>query len=246
MSSLEIAYFYFVTFVFGCIFGSFCNCMAERIVDHQNLVTQRSSCPDCGHVLSWKDLIPVLSWVSTGGKCRYCGKPISVRYPLTELVMGVLWIMTLQAHGLTIETLVCLAILCCLFIITLTDLDIKRVPEALIIASCAIWIFFHLNKWNNIFWGLGCAFALWLAGYIFSKVKNTEALGFGDVEMFFLVGLIGGQGCFVVILIASLTGIAFALLRKEKEVPFCPAISIAVYIYLLYGWQIFNAYMSLF
>ena len=77
------AYFVVLSLVLGAVMGSFLNCTAIRIGRKETFVRGRSHCMNCGHELSWMDLIPVLSWVMLGGKCRYCGKKISARYPIT-------------------------------------------------------------------------------------------------------------------------------------------------------------------
>lgn len=83
-----IWYFTFIVFVFGLCVGSFINAFEYRIHAKKDFVKDRSECPSCGHKLSWRDLVPVLSWVLLNGKCRYCGKKISPQYPIVELLTG--------------------------------------------------------------------------------------------------------------------------------------------------------------
>ena len=82
-------YIGFVFFLFGLVFGSFCNAWAWRIAHDESIAKGRSHCPECGHTLAAKDLVPLFSWIALKGKCRYCGKPISRRYPLVEAILGV-------------------------------------------------------------------------------------------------------------------------------------------------------------
>ena len=77
-----------VAAMLGAIAGSFLNCAAWRIVRGESFVRGRSRCPSCGHILGVTELIPVVSWVLSRGRCRYCGEKVSVRYPLTELAFG--------------------------------------------------------------------------------------------------------------------------------------------------------------
>ena len=80
-----------ILFVFGLIFGSFVNAYVWRFKKRKNWVSERSICPNCKHVLRAKDLVPVLSWLSLRGKCRYCKKPISAQYPAVELFTALLF-----------------------------------------------------------------------------------------------------------------------------------------------------------
>lgn len=73
----------------GMALGSFAGCAGYRLAEGGSVLSPaRSRCPDCGHVLAWFEVVPVLSWVALRGRCRHCGLPVSPRYPLTEAVMG--------------------------------------------------------------------------------------------------------------------------------------------------------------
>ena len=86
---------YFYIFVFGLVVGSFLNCVIYRLArpnfSLKNLggLGGRSFCPNCKHILEWKDLIPILSFILLRGKCRYCQKPISFQYPIVEFLTGI-------------------------------------------------------------------------------------------------------------------------------------------------------------
>jgi len=83
-----------ILFIFGLLFGSFASVLITRLKSWKNgITTGRSMCPKCGHILSWKDLIPIFSWIFQKGKCRYCGAKIPVLYPLLELSMGIIFLL---------------------------------------------------------------------------------------------------------------------------------------------------------
>ncbi len=84
--------FYLFIFLFGLIIGSFLNVVIFRLETGETIINSRSRCPHCGHILAWYDLIPVLSFLTLGGRCRHCGKPISAQYPLVELATGILFV----------------------------------------------------------------------------------------------------------------------------------------------------------
>ncbi len=83
---------FFFIFLIGLIAGSFANAIIYRLDTKESIILGRSHCPQCSHTLSWKDLIPVFSFLVLRGKCRYCQKPISWQYPLVELAMGILFL----------------------------------------------------------------------------------------------------------------------------------------------------------
>ena len=94
-----------IFFVLGVCFGSFVNALVWRIHEQSkpkkkraasdkelSVVSGRSMCPNCKHTLSTKDLLPVISWLTLGGKCRYCSKPISWQYPSVEMLTALLFV----------------------------------------------------------------------------------------------------------------------------------------------------------
>ena len=86
-------FFYICIFIFGMIVGTFLNCVIYRLQTNENIGMSRSHCVKCGHTLRWYDLIPLLSFLILRGKCRYCGKPISIQYPVVELATGFLFVL---------------------------------------------------------------------------------------------------------------------------------------------------------
>ncbi len=149
-----------VVFIFGLIFGSFLNCVAMRMVRGQDWVHGSSHCIKCGHELTAKDLFPLFSYLSTGGRCRYCREKISARYPLTELtfailivilygyfvapvissVMGLEEVDKRQALILITEFLRDAFFTGCLFVIALVDLEKFEIPDGCLLFGIVIWI----------------------------------------------------------------------------------------------------------
>ena len=95
-------FYYALIFLFGLIMGSFLNAVIYRLDSGESIVKSRSHCPKCGHVLAWYDLIPVISWVSLMGRCRYCRRPIGGRYVAIELFMGILGAIIIHILGITV------------------------------------------------------------------------------------------------------------------------------------------------
>jgi len=97
--------FYSIIFIFGLAVGSFLNVVIFRLENGEKIINDRSKCMRCGHILAWHDLLPVLSFIFLKGKCRYCGRSISIQYPPVELMTGIMFVLilnyTLRINGLT-------------------------------------------------------------------------------------------------------------------------------------------------
>lgn len=154
------AYFGAITFIFGLVLGSFLNCTAIRMTKKEDWIKGRSHCTKCGHDLSAKDLIPVFSYMQAKGKCRYCGEKISKRYPITEIIFGLLTLglylmedlygniyaeLSGWGKGLIILTFLViflrdLILTGILFVISLVDLDTLEIPDGCINLGVAVWL----------------------------------------------------------------------------------------------------------
>ena len=126
--------------VFGAIMGSFLNCAADRTARGESFLTGRSRCDSCGHVLGPLELIPVVSWVLQRGKCRACGAPISIRCPVTELLCSLLTALFLLRFGFTALGLRNYVFLCCLFCLSLVDLEAFIIPDGCLLTALAAYL----------------------------------------------------------------------------------------------------------
>ncbi|MEG2235087.1 MAG: prepilin peptidase [Clostridia bacterium] len=111
-------YIYINVFIIGTLFGSFFTLATYRIPRKQDIVFKRSYCPNCKHELNFFDLIPVLSYIFIGGKCRYCSNKISIRYPLFELFNGIVFTVIYMIFGFSIYFFVAIAVYIYLFLLT--------------------------------------------------------------------------------------------------------------------------------
>ena len=246
--------------IVGLVFGSFLNCGAWRATHGEKVSKGRSHCTSCGHVLSPIDLVPLFSWLSTGGKCRYCKEKVSIRYPITELVMALLTIGLVLRFDFSVTTLKYFVLTCCLFSLTLTDFDDMIIPDQYIIIPAVSYYFFLIFDfpgWKTV----GChtlaaicyGGGILLVSIIFDFLTNKESLGGGDVKLFAIMGLYLGlvQSLFAVF-ISCIVGIVFSTVLKrintdeEQHFPFGPAIAAGTYIVLLAGDVIQNWYFGLF
>ena len=184
------AYILFVAFVCGACIGSFVNCAALRLVKGEGFARGRSHCPVCGHTLAARDLVPLLSWLFLRGKCRYCGAPVSARYPATELVSGLGWLSAVWVLGLTPAALRACLLFGILLALALIDLDTMELPDVLVAAGAAVWLVFALagpDRLSTLKSGalgaLALGGSLLVLALIMDRLLGRESLGGGDIKL---------------------------------------------------------------
>lgn len=210
-------YYAAVVAAFGLAFGSFLNCAAMRMARHEDFVHGHSRCMDCGHTLSAVDLVPVASWVMSGGKCRYCGQKVSARYPLTELLFAVLCVGVYLRHGLSAETARDLVLVGCLFALSIVDLECFEIPDGCLLVGLAAWaaaLPFMGWSWTDalvhIAAGLLCGGAMLGVSLALDYILKKESLGGGDIKLFALLGLyLGLLESYFLVLLSCVIGLVF-------------------------------------
>ncbi len=258
-SRLILAYCSCVAALFGAAMGSFLNCAAWRIAHKQSFLKGRSHCPECGHVLSTADLVPLFSWLFLRGKCRYCGAKVSVRYFLAELFMAAVTVVCLLRFDLTILCLRNYIFICCLFCLSLVDLEDFTIPDGCLLISAAVWLLalpFIGWSWKDALLHLlaGVVFGGGLLGMslVMDRILKRDSLGGGDIKLYFVVGLyLGFASTLFSLLIACVLGLLFAFLRKRfgeesgDQIPFGPSIAAAAAVMLLFGDPMVRWYLGL-
>lgn len=243
---------------FGAIMGSFLNCAAFRIVRGESFLKGRSRCPSCGHTLTALELIPVFSWLIQRGRCKACGARVSVRYPLTELGFAALTVLCLLRFDLTVLCLRNYVFLCCLFLLTLTDLEDMTIPDGCHIVSVLAWAialpFLPFPGWSEVLRSVIAAVVfgggLLAISLIMDKVLGRDSMGGGDIKLFAVVGLyLGIIGTLFALLAACVIGLLFSVVTRAKggdrAFPFGPAIAVAAAAMLLYGAPLIQWYGGL-
>lgn len=119
----------------GLVMGSFLECLAWRIVHDESVLRGRSHCDECGHVLGVADLVPVVSWISSGGRCRYCNASISAKHPVGEALCAVVYVTIVAHYGITVEAVEMLVFASTLFVLSFTDIEDFLVPNGAIIVA---------------------------------------------------------------------------------------------------------------
>ena len=254
----------------GLIMGSFINCWAWRSIHGESVLAGRSHCTTCNHVLGVRDLVPVVSWLASGRKCRYCGQPISARYPATELVCAVVFVAIAFTYGLSIETVELMAFAGILLFLSLTDLDAYIIPNGCIVAALVVravylGVAFVLGTVDGgqILYYVASAFGIGVALLVIiliaDKVFGRESMGGGDLKLYFVAGFyFGWQQCLFLVVVSCVIGILVALLGPKPEsgsgddegalkrvIPFGPSIAVACVITMLVGNQFVSWYLGL-
>ena len=176
-------------------------------------------CPNCGHILSFFDMMPILSWGLLCGKCRYCGAKISARYPLVEVLGGIFAVLSLRFYGISIYTILAFALCSVLTCVAFIDHDTMTIPDGLIVAVLilgAVAVFVDDAPWYEHLIG----FFMISVFMLVLSLAIPQAFGGGDIKLMAACGLLLGWknvifAFFVAILIGGIFA-AFKVLRKEK------------------------------
>lgn len=246
--------------VLGLVMGSFLNCLAWRMTHGESVLHGRSHCTSCGHVLGPRDLVPVLSWVLSRGRCRYCGEHVSWRYPATEVLTAVVYASIVVRYGFSIQTPVFIAFASVLLVLSLTDLDEFVIPNATIIAAIAIWLAYVACLWatgqgdawatlrDDLISGFAVAVPVLLLALVMDHVLGRASMGEGDIKLLFVAGLyFGWAQCLFLLIVACVLGLVFAFaIKAEEHFPFGPAIAVACWVTMLVGEPAVAWYLGLF
>ncbi|MGE3609393.1 MAG: A24 family peptidase [Bacteriovoracaceae bacterium] len=234
-------------FIFGCLVGSFLNVVILRLPKQQDLVFKRSHCPVCGNQLKWFHNIPVLSFLFLRGKCAFCGTRISWRYPLIELLTGIIafWLLPDEFTSMSIGLFLFYFLIACIFICHLfIDLDHHLLLDSLNIYLIAIVLPYVLIMHHWSYWVIGGLIGFGgplLVTWLFYKLRGQIGLGGGDIKLYGILGMLLGPkmivgtiffSCFL----GALIGVILILSKKmNKDHP----MAFGPYIILVGSFQIY-------
>jgi leader peptidase (prepilin peptidase)/N-methyltransferase len=258
LSQGVLVYCCVVAAALGACFGSFLNCAAWRIAHGEPFWKGRSHCPACGHTLGVPDLVPVFSWLFLRGRCRHCGERISPRYLLTELAFALLTMACLLRCDLTVLCLRNWVFLCCLFCLSLVDLENYTIPDGCLVISALAWAVsapFVGMSWGTIgvhvLSGLGFGGVILLLSLAMDALLHKDSMGGGDIKLFAVMGLyLGPVASLFAVMLSCVFGLLFALLRRMggeegEQIPFGPSIAAATAFMLLWGEALVQWYLGL-
>ena len=213
-----------------------------------NLVVPRSACPSCGQPITALQNIPVISWLVLGGKCASCKAPISVRYPVVEILGGLLAAYAIWRFGATARGLAACVLLWSLLALTVIDIDTQLLPDDLTLPL--LWAGLIVNL-GGLFAPLrdaviGAAagyLALWTIYWLFKLIRGKEGMGYGDFKLLGALGAwLGWQVLPVIVLLSSVVGAVIGITLivfkgRDNQLPlaFGPYLAIAGAIALFFG-----------
>jgi leader peptidase (prepilin peptidase) / N-methyltransferase len=238
--------------LFGLLVGSFLNVVIHRLplmMERQwereiaeqrgeapaaqpvlNLMTPASHCPHCGHQIRFWENVPVLSWLGLRGRCSACKAPISPRYPIIELVAGLLSALAIWKFGATALGLGALLLSLALLVLTAIDVDTQLLPDTITLPL--LWAGLLMNLYGGfvplseaVVGAVVGYLLLWSVYWLFKLATGKEGMGYGDFKLLAALGAwFGWKAVPAVILLSSLVGavVGIALIvfvRRGRDVP---------------------------
>ncbi|MCW2560898.1 MAG: peptidase domain protein [Mycobacterium sp.] len=244
----------------GLLVGSFLNVVIWRVPRGESVVRPRSHCPRCDAVLLERDNIPIISWLVLRRKCRHCGEPISGRYPLVELITGLLFAAVAAEIGYRFAVVGFLYFTAIAVALAFIDYDTRRLPNAIILPAyvaspillAADAVISH--DWSKLIHGLVGMAALF-AFYFATWFVYPSGMGFGDVRLAGIIGLFLGWlgygplvvGAFAGFLLGGLWGIGLIVAKKgggKTAVPYGPFMLLGAMIAIFVGHPLADLYLN--
>lgn len=242
--------------LFGLIIGSFLNVCIYRIAREESIAFPQSHCINCGYELKPKDLVPVLSYIFLGGKCRSCKEKISIKYPLIEILNAVLYLLIYLKFGFTLSLFKFCLFASLLIVIGFIDFETKYVYNSTVVFGVIAGVGFTALEWvetKSIPWNyiVGAFIGF---GVIYLIVVLTRGMGEGDIDIALICGLfLGVKGILVTLFLAIILGgivasiiLILKLKDRKAEIAFGPYLAIGAIISCLYGKQLIDVYLNIF
>lgn len=224
--------------------GSFFHVVATRMSNDESIIAPSSHCHICDHKLKWYELIPIVSYIIQGGKCRKCGSYLPLSYLVIEIVTGILYAVCYHEYGLSPELIISVIFISILIIVIVSDIEYMIILDEVLVFGSVITIIFYLILYGldvTVYHVLDAALAFvamyslkLLGDFIFKK----ESLGGGDIKLMFFFGLVIGLPLSVItIFVATFIAFPIALFvlfsRRDNMIPFGPFLSMAAILILI-------------
>ena len=275
----EPNFFIFISVILGLLVGSFLNVVIHRlpimmerewqnnalemqgkevpIIEKYTLVTPRSACPKCQHPISALENIPVISYLFLRGKCKGCKTPISLRYPMVEVLTGILIGLVSWKFGYTSMTLAAWAFTFALITLTLIDYDTQLLPDDITLPLLWLGLAFNIGGGFTDLKSavVGAIFGyliLWSVYWLFKIITGKEGMGYGDFKLLAAIGAwFGWQLLPAVILLSSVVGavigialIVFGGKNRQSAIPFGPFLALGGIAALFFGQELASFYLA--
>ena len=239
-------------FLLGTCVGSFLNVLIYRIPKGEEFVKTPSHCMTCGHPLKWYELVPVVSWLAQGGKCRACGVKLSAQYPIVEALNGIMWLLTgilFRGDWLTVGLYcVLFSMLLVLSVIDWREFIIPNGINLVIFLLGVVRLVTDLQNWLLYLIGMVSVGLVFLLLHV---ATGGNGLGMGDVKLVAAAGLLlGWPKMILAILVGSLSGALIHSARMKRgagrKLAFGPYLAAGIWLAALVGQPLIDAYLGLF
>lgn len=242
-----------IAFLGGLAVGSFATAVAYRVPRGMAFAVERSQCPACGAQIGARHNVPVFSWLALRGRARCCGAAISPRYPLTELAVGVLYAATVIVYRHhAAEAVIGLVFVAMLAVITLTDLDLRIIPNKVLIAGSVLCLAIAIPTDPG---GVPERLIAAAAGgglFFLVVLAYPRGMGMGDVKLVATMGLFLGRAVAPAILAGLLAGsiVGLALIAtqgaqaRKMAIPFGPFLALGGIVGLLAGHHLVDIWLN--
>ena len=277
---LDTTVFALFSGVIGLMVGSFLNVVVHRLpkimdndwrnqcaelhgvalpdCEHLTLARPRSRCPQCGHLITALENIPVFSWLALRGKCSACHTPISPRYPIVEALSGLLSAFAALHFGFGWSAAGAMILIWCLIALTFIDVDTQLLPDSITLPLLWLGLLFNLfgtftDLPSAVTGAMGGYLSLWIVYWGFKLATGKEGMGYGDFKLLAALGAwMGWQMLPLTILLSSLVGavvgIGLILLAKrgrQVPIPFGPYLAAAGLLAFFWGKELTQSYLRL-
>ena len=237
--------------ILGGLWGSFANVCIYRLPMGKGVVSGRSFCPKCNKLITWKDNIPIISFLFLRGRCRNCNKKISSQYLLVEAMSVLLFLIIYILYGLSITTLLLLILSLSFLIIFFIDFKHYIIPNVLTFSMMSLGFIKSFlpnlhpmfpNYINSLIGGIFGYGIIWSIIFFYKQIRKKEGMGLGDAKLLSAIGFWFGWFSipFVIFLssIIALLSVVPSLINKSKkfssQIPFGPYIILGTLIYLIF------------
>ena len=236
----------------GLALGSFLNVVAARVPLRRSIVRPPSACMSCATELAWYDNVPLVSYAVLHGRCRSCGTSIPARYPLVELVTGVLVAACVFAFGLTPDAAVAAFFCSALVAVSATDLEHRIVPNRVVVPAAVVVLLAQTALHPSVEWLLA---GLAASGFLLAAaLAYPRGMGMGDVKLALLLGVMLGRTVGIALMAGMLAALVPALVltarhgvarSRKMGIPFAPFLALGGVIALFFGQWLLDVYLAL-
>jgi leader peptidase (prepilin peptidase)/N-methyltransferase len=222
-----------------------------------NLVVPRSRCPKCDHQITALENVPVLSYLALKGRCSECGWRISLRYPIIELLTGLLSVLVVWRFGISAAAGGALLLTWALIALSAIDFDTQYLPDSITLPFLWLGLAFNVagiytTTQASVLGAIVGYLALWTVYHLFRLVTGKEGMGYGDFKLLALFGAWLGWSAvplivFLSAFVGAIVGIALITLRghdRNIPIPFGPYLAVAGWIALMWGEQLLDTYIG--